>query len=196
MPRRDGRDVARLWRAPPASFPTLHSRGSDPSSARSDNRNSGKGNGSGPWPLVLSTCGRHAENRSTCKVQRSTLNCGPSHLLCFIRLLMDEVKGTKLDVLPEEGHLYSPGRAVPLFGDYDLGLGVPLRILSPGLSDLIVAGPVQKDHDIRVLLNGPGFPEVRELRALSLLGSPRELRQRHYRDLQLLGHRLQAPADL
>src|SRR5574337_1149927 len=92
-------------------------------------------------------------------LERRTLNRGLSPLLCFIRLLMDEVERAELDILPEEGHLYGPGGAVSLFGDDDLGFGVPLRIRGAGLSGLIVAGPIQEDHDIRVLLNGPGFPK-------------------------------------
>src|SRR5438477_687238 len=94
-----------------------------------------------------------------------------------------------------EVQLHRPGGTVALLADDHLGLALDavarLGIAGPVVELL----PVNEADDVRVLLNGAGLAQVRQLRtavlAATLLGRARQLRDRQHRHVQLLGERFQ-----
>src|ERR1051325_7331777 len=123
--------------------------------------------------------------------------------------VMDLVEIAELGELLLEIELHHAGGAVALLGDDDLGLVV--RLLEPRLpfgvfgivgarllGAEIVFVAVDEHDDVGVLLDRARFPEVGELRALVLaaLDLTRELRERHQRNVELLGELLQRARDL
>src|SRR5579875_2662952 len=84
------------------------------------------------------------------------------------------------------------GRAVPLFRDDDLGLPLGLAVL------YIVVVAVDERHQIGVLLNRPGFAQIRQHRPFvgAALHGAGELRERQHGHVKLPGQALQAARDL
>ena len=82
------------------------------------------------------------------------------------------------------------GLAVAVLGDDALGNVVLFGIL------VVIVVAVEKEHDVRVLLDGAGFTQIREHRALILARfvGTRELRQADDRNVELLGHDLEHTA--
>src|ERR1700733_5156474 len=99
----------------------------------------------------------------------------------------------ELRVLLLEGQDDVADRAVAVFGDDDVRLAWPLRLL------VVVLLAVDEHDGVRVLLDLPGFAEVGQDRALlpaALLNGPAELRERDHRDVQLASEGLEATGDL
>src|SRR5712692_10431269 len=96
-------------------------------------------------------------------------------------------------VLGDESQVDQPRRAVSLLADNDLGQVLVLRRLHP-----VPVGPEQKEDDVGVLLERPRLAQVGELRFLVLpaFHRARELRERHHRQVELLGQGLERARDL
>ena len=95
-------------------------------------------------------------------------------------------------VLAEEGEADRADGTVALLADDDLGRPLVLRVL---VVDLVAVD--EEDH-VCVLFNRPDFAKIRHHRPLvrPLLERAVELRQRHHRNLELLGQRLHRARDL
>ena len=107
--------------------------------------------------------------------------------------------------------------AVTLLGDDDFReVRVLLLVVFPslqalGVSIVLLVGALRgflpfdvvflaenEHHHVGVLLDGPRFAQIGELRpfVVPLLGRARQLRQRQHRDVQFLGQGLEAASDL
>ena len=108
-------------------------------------------------------------------------------IVIVVVLLLDGREGC---VLRQPHELERAGLAVAVFEDDCLG---EVRILA-----LLVIIPVavEREHDVRVLLDGAGLTEVGQHRALVLarLVGTRQLRQADDRNIELLGHDLEHAA--
>src|SRR5688572_30456316 len=96
---------------------------------------------------------------------------------------------------------------VPLLADDQLSQSFERRTVghTPGLAafirrTLVVLGTEEKHHDVRILLDGSRFAEVRELWTPVLPGTlfrrARELGQRDHRNAELAGERLERAGDV
>src|SRR5207247_1767450 len=109
-------------------------------------------------------------------------------LIAPARVLGRHLAVLEARVLLQEGQLDLADGAVALLGDVHLGDALLLGVL--GVAVLVA---VEYADDVRVLLDCAGFAKVREPRhgRRAALDLAVQLRERHHREVQLLGERLQ-----
>src|SRR5207245_6343929 len=114
-------------------------------------------------------------------------------LVAPARVLRRHLAVLEAGVLLQEGQLDLADGAVALLGDVHLGDALLLAVLG-----VVVLVAVEEADDVRVLLYRAGFAKIREPRHgwRAALDLAVQLRERHHRDAELLGKRLERAGDL